>query len=83
MADDDLIAGWRSRFDAPEASDEEVVDEVRRRFLLVSSENRKLLVDQLEKAMLEDDIDMRLRANRHCLHREFFELHQNLKHLGR
>jgi hypothetical protein len=80
---DQLIDHFRRHYDAPDADNELVLKETERRFLGSPWEARKLFVDALETAMLNDEIGIKERAERLNLHRHFRAIHQDLKRVGR
>jgi hypothetical protein len=80
---EDLINHFRRHYDAPDADNEVVLKETEWRFLRTPWEARKVFVDALETAMLDEEIGIKERADRLNLHRHFKAIHQDLKRVGR
>ena len=63
--------------------DDAAINETVERFLLADPGTRQQFVQGLETSMLEDEIGLSERAQRHALHRQFRGIHDGLKRLGR
>ena len=61
----------------------DVLAETETRFVREPWAERKVFVEALEKAMLDDEIGIRERAERVAIHRRFRALHDGLKRVNR
>jgi hypothetical protein len=83
MSDSNPIAQFKAHYGAPDADEDALVSETVSRFILADQATRQQFVQGLRDSMIEDEIGLSDRAERHALHRKFSSLHRDLKRLGR